>query len=216
MKLSDLLAEHARPYEISHQSRWIALLRDKANAESSEDLRTIVATHPDQLRAADALVRKRYAWRGYKLAGEAAGPAPSEDRVTLLAEARGELVGTLTVRPRAPFFVEHTYAAEIDRLRQAGHRLGEVVKLAVEVGAGWKGALDALVQGAYLVSRVLHALTHVVIEVNPRHVRFYDKVLGFTAVASGGVCARVAAPSVLMMLDLELFGRRVHASLAKR
>ena len=216
MKLSDLLAEHARPCEITHQSRWIALLRDKLTSsppESSDELRTLVAMRPDQFRAADALVRKRYAWRGYTLAGH---DEDRDERVTLLAQARGELVGTVTVRPRGPFFAEHTYAAEIEQLRRAGHRLGEVVKLAVEAGTDWKGALDALVQGAYLVSRVLHALTHVVIEVNPRHVRFYDKVLGFSALARGGVCARVAAPSVLMMLDLETFGRRVQESLARR
>ena len=133
--------------------------------------------------------------------------------MTLLTEASGQLLGTLTVRPRSPLYAEHSYGDDLRRLRRAGHRLGEVVKLAVESGVDWKGALDALVQGAYLVSRVVHALTDIVIEVNPRHVRFYEKVLGFRVMASGGVCSRVDAPSVLMLLDLEDFGQRVRSSL---
>jgi hypothetical protein len=72
--------------------------------------------------------------------------------------------------------------------------------------------LDALVQAAYLVSHILHALTDVIIEVNPRHVRFYEKVLGFVQAATGGVCSRVGAPSVLMRLDLAGFGARVRAT----
>jgi len=46
-------------------------------------------------------------------------------------------------------------------LRHAGRRVGELVKLAVEEGADWKAALDALGQSAYLVARVVHALTDV-------------------------------------------------------
>lgn len=228
MKLSDLLATHARPVEITHQSRWIDLLREKPDSaarssipqrESRSELRTMVAVRPEQLEAANALVRKRYAWRGYPVATQDAGSQRAGERgepVTLLAEAGDRLLGTLTVRPHSPLYAEDTYGGEIGGLRRAGHRLGEVVKLAVETGVDWKGALDALVQGAYLVSRVLHALTDVVIEVNPRHVRFYDKVLGFSVLANGGMCTRVAAPSVLMVLDLELFGRRVQANLASR
>jgi hypothetical protein len=222
MKLQDL-PTHARPVEISNQGRWIGQLRERSNTLSpqaggaeSPGIRTLVAVRPDQLDAASELVRRRYAWRGYQVAVDEAEFPFSEETapMTLLAEDGTGLLGTLTVRPSAPLLAEKTYAADIERLRAAGHRLGEVVKLAVETGVDWKGALDALVQSAYFVSHVLHGLTDVIIEVNPRHVRFYDKVLGFTTVASGGICSRVAAPSVLMRLDLAAFGKRVRASLA--
>ena len=72
-------------------------------------------------------------------------------------------------------------------------------------------ALDALGQSAYLVTRVIHALTDVVIEVNPRHVRFYRRVFGFVVAGAGRLCTRVGAPSVLMQLDLEQFARRVQS-----
>jgi hypothetical protein len=45
--------------------------------------------------------------------------------------------------------------------------------------------------------------------VNPRHVRFYRRVFGFAVAAAERVCERVGAPSVLLRLDLECFGRRL-------
>jgi hypothetical protein len=83
--------------------------------------------------------------------------------------------------------------------------------LAIEERGDWRPALDALVQSAYVVTRFMHALTDVVIEVNPRHVRFYQRVFGFVAAAAERFCTRVGAPSVLMLLDLDQFGRRLQS-----
>lgn len=171
--------------------------------------RTSIAVRPDQLMAAESLVLRRYAWRGYRSTAEArqeAGP-----RVMLLAEKDGTLMGTLTVRPDSPagLLAERTYGDEIQRLRSEGHRLGELVRLAVEEGADWKSALDALVQSAYFITHVVHSLTDVLIEVHPRHVRFYQRVFGFALAAAERVCERVGAPSTLLRLDLDHFGRRL-------
>jgi hypothetical protein len=180
--------------------------------------RTVVAVLPEQLDAAEQLVRRRYAWRGYQLSStedlDPSTPGTAGRRVTLLAENGGRTLGTLTVRPDSTqeLLAEKSYGTEIERLRREGHRIGELVKLAVEEGADWKAALDALVQSAYFVTRVVHALTDVVIEVNPRHVRFYERIFSFVVAAAGGVCSRVGAPSVLMRLDLEQFGRRLRLS----
>jgi hypothetical protein len=118
------------------------------------------------------------------------------------------------VRPGSPnaLLAESSYSAEIERLRRDGHRLGEIVRLVVEEGVDWRAALDALVQSAYVVTHVVHALTHVVIEVNPRHVGFYRRALGFVVAAEERFCSRVEAPSVLLLLDLELFGRKLQLS----
>jgi hypothetical protein len=136
-------------------------------------------------------------------------------RVTILAEKScGALVGTLSVRPDSlrGLLAEMTYAGEIGDLRRKQHRLGEVVKLAVDEDANSRVALDALVRSAYVVSRLAHGRSHVVIEINPRHVRFYEKVLGFVVASAERLCSRVGAPSVLMELDLEQFGRRLQAT----
>jgi hypothetical protein len=42
----------------------------------------------------------------------------------------------------------------------------------------------------------------VVIEVNPRHVRFYQRSLGFTTIGPQRQNRRVDAPAVLLRLDL--------------
>jgi hypothetical protein len=133
-----------------------------------------------------------------------------------LAEDRGRLLGTLTVRLDSPqgLFAEESYRSEIGRLRSEGRKIGELVKLAVEEGVDWRAALDALVQSAYLVTRIVHALTDVLIEVNPRHVAFYRRVFGFVVAAGERLCARAGAPSVLMQLDLAQFGRRLELAVA--
>lgn len=178
-------------------------------------LRTVVAVLPEQLQAAEQLVRRRYQWRGYRVppADDSRGTGAHEQNpaVTLLAEHCGTLLGTLTVRPDSScgLLAEQAYGAEIESLRRGGRRVGELVKLAVEKGADWKAALDALMQSAYVLTRVLHGLTDVLIEINPRHVLFYQRVFGFVVAAAESLCARVGAPSVLMRLDLDQFSLRV-------
>jgi hypothetical protein len=187
---------------------------------AGKGLRTVVAMLPEQFRAAEYLVRRRYAWRGYQTqwTEDFDGVVPHlEGRpVTLLAEDCGKLLGTLTVRPDSAqgLLAEQSYGTEVERLRTEGRRVGELVKLAVEEGVDWKAALNALVQAAYRVTRMVHALTDVLIEVNPRHVRFYQRVFGFVIAASERMCARAGAPSVLMRLDLAQFGRTLELSAA--
>jgi hypothetical protein len=238
MKLPDLLQEHAQPLEILYNTRWLnTLLQESRSCRALEarspknelkmntsalqavrsgSLRTLVAVLPSQHEAAERLVRKRYAWRGYNLpptgnADELEAQDHEPTRVTLLTEDEGNLLGTLTVRLDSPegLLAEETYGPEVDRLRRQGRRVAEITRLAVEEGVDWKSALDALVQSAYLVTRIIHSLNDVFIEVNPRHVRFYQRALGFVVAAPEGTCSRVGAPSVLMLLDLEKFGQRV-------
>jgi hypothetical protein len=176
-----------------------------------DHVRGVVALRHEQIQAADDLVSRRYAWRGYRLGSdERAVAAPI---VTLLAQKDDEVVGTLTVRPggREPLLAEDVYALEIAQLRAGGRRVGEIIRLAIEQGTDWRAALEALVQSAYVVTRFMHGLTDVVIEVNPRHVRFYQRVFGFVTAAAERVCSRVGAPSVLMLLDLDQFGRRMQS-----
>lgn len=182
-----------------------------ATASAYDCMRGVVALRRDQIEAAEDLVRRRYAWRGYELSWDARSAAAPI--VTLLAQSADDLVGTLTVRPPGScgLLAEDAYGEEIERLRRDGRRVGELIRLAIEQRADWRAALDALVQSAYVVTRFMHALTDVVIEVNPRHTRFYQRVFGFVTAAAERFCTRVGAPSVLMLLDLEQFGRRLQS-----
>jgi hypothetical protein len=174
--------------------------------------RASVAIRPEQIRAADELVRRRYAWRGYRApVSDACVKQEDPYKVMLLAENGGRLVGTVTVRPDSKhgLYAEGAYRQEIDHLRRNGHRLGELVKFALEEGADWKNAVNVLMQTTYLVTRVIHRLTDVVIEVNPRHALFYRRALGFVSEAAERFCERAGAPCVLLRLDLALAGRRL-------
>lgn len=225
MNVTDLHPAHAAPSQITHHTTWLDLLLGNTRAAPSRaipsqparGLQTVVAKLPEHLEAADDLVRRRYAWRGYRVSArsrcEGSMDKGDTGSVTLLAQLGDRLLGTLTVRPGAEqdLLAAFTYHAEIQRLRDDGHRVGELVKLAVEEGADWRRALDALVQSAYLLTRVIHGLTDVVIEVNPRHVRFYQRVFGFVVAGAERVCARAGAPAVLLRLDLEEFGERLRS-----
>jgi hypothetical protein len=176
-------------------------------------LRPVVAHRPDQFDAAYELVARRYAARGYRISHLVkccASGNPDPHSITLLAQDGDQLLGTLTLRAgfASPLLAESSYSAEIERLRSDGHRVGELVRLVVKEGADWRAALDVLVESAYVVNRAAHALTHVVIEVNPRHVSFYRRVFGFVVASTERFCSRVEAPSVLLLLDLELFARK--------
>ena len=216
MRLIDL-PQQAPATEVLPQSSWIDKLLhglcDRASELESKEpaLRTRIASLPEECAAAEDLVRRRYAWRGYRITAECRS---GEHWVTLLAEAGGRLLGTLTVGPDGGhgLLASGTYEKEIEGLRAEGRRLAELTRLAIEKGVDWKGALDALVQATWLVTRVVHALTDVLIEVNPRHVSFYERVFGFEPIGTGRMCARVGAPSVLLVLDLEGFGRRLQRS----
>lgn len=229
------------PLQITPTSQWIHLLLQishfrptsqptthsgfvdggsASRPDAAQGLRTVVAILPEQFRAAEHLVRRRYAWRGYQSSWmhdfDGTVSYAEGQPVTLLAEERGRLLGTLTVRCDLArgLQAEQSYRTEIERLRSEGRRIGELVKLAVEEGVDWKAALNALVQSAYMVTCAVHALTDVLIEVNPRHVRFYHRVFGFVVAAPERICARAGAPSVLMQLDLTRFGRTLGLSAA--
>jgi hypothetical protein len=62
---------------------------------------------------------------------------------------------------------------------------------------------------AHAVGRTTHDVTDVLIEVNPRHVGFYSRVLDFTIAAGEKFCERVHAPSVLLQLEIEALEERV-------
>lgn len=207
----------ARPAQLAPdpETSWLDSLLARTR-EYPSDLRTpgrehirgIVALRREQIEAAEHLVQRRYAWRGYGISRPTAAPL-----VTLLAQCDEGTLGTLTVRPGGAhgLFAEQSYAGELETLRSQGRRIGELVRLAIEEGANWRQALEALVRSAYVITRFMYALTDVAIEVNPRHSRFYQRVFGFTVGGAERFCSRVGAPSVLLILDLEQFGRRLQS-----
>jgi hypothetical protein len=173
-----------------------------------ESIRASIAACPEDYDAAYALVCKRYAWRGYGdltgISACACGDTACEHRHTLIASEEGSVVGTLTLGADSEggLFVDDSYRPEVDALRAAGRRLCEITRFAVDEQAQSKAVLASLFGLAYLLTRSVHCATDVLVEVNPRHVAFYRRMLAFTVASGERMCARVEAPSVLLRLEL--------------
>jgi len=120
-------------------------------------------------------------------------------------------VGTLTLGLDGPegLLVDNVYGTELNAIRADGRRLCELTRLAMDERADSRTALAALFSLAFLIGRVLHKATDVFIEVNPRHVAFCERALGFVVAPGEQICERVKAPSVLLRLEAEKLEARL-------
>jgi hypothetical protein len=168
-----------------------------------EDFFIRLATTHGHRRQASMLIHKLYSWRGY--AWEATGDLPhGPNHMTLQACGPVGAFGTLSLRldSKAGLLADELYKSEIDGFRQRGGRVCELVWFAVEQEYGSKEMLACLFQLIYVYSRRVHRMSDIFVEVNPRHVAFYEQRLDFTRVGETKVCERVGAPAVLLHLDL--------------
>lgn len=149
---------------------------------------------------ASLLINKMYAWRGY------AGTHKLSDdpnRITLTASSKGEVIGTLTLGLDSPIGImaDEIFKEEVDAYRQVGARVCEITKLAFDAG-GTKEQMASLFHLSVIYARDLHHCTHIFIEVNPRHRRFYEHMLGFQRLGEMRTNPRVNAPAYLLCVDL--------------
>lgn len=165
-----------------------------------------VARVESDLHAALELLDSRYAWRGYLVPRE----RPGSSELTLIATEAGSVVGTLTLRFDGParLRADESYGAEIDAARAEGRGVCELGRFAVTPRADSKRVIAALFGRVHGIVLGRREVTDVFVEVNPRHVAFYRRGFGFEVAAEGRFCPRVAAPSVLLRLDVADFARR--------
>jgi hypothetical protein len=178
--------------------------------EKGQRLLTIRAADCDGSRSsAHILVNRMYAARGYTTSATPDHSNPN--RITLVASDEGETVGTITVSFDGPqgLLVDESFAAEAGKLRAEGFLLCEFIKLAVDGVVRSKKVLASLMDAAFLCAREVRRCDKTLIEVNPRHVRFYESMLGFKVLRRDRVNRRVNAPAVLMSLDLDFADEQV-------
>jgi len=184
-----------------------------AAEHNSSSLRVAVATSVQQLAAAQDLVRRRYAWRGYEFETEKCNVPRqrTSNDVTFVVESVDSLIGTVTLGLDGPdgLLAERTHEGVIAQARLNGRRVCEVTRLAVAEDADSRTVLALLLSLAHLVARTVHEVTDVFIEVNPRHVAFYSRALGFIVAAGERICERVRAPSVLLRAELDMLEHRL-------
>lgn len=155
-----------------------------------------------QRSLASVLVNRMYATRGYH--SSSLLKDPDSNRITLIAGEGDAIVGTITIGFDSPkgLLVDDLFREEIDALRNAGREVCEFTKLAVDGVVKSKRVLASLFHVAYIIAHRLNGFHNLVIEVNPRHVLYYKKVLGFEAKGPARPNRRVNAPAVLLSLEL--------------
>jgi hypothetical protein len=159
---------------------------------------------------ASMLIDRRYASRGYDTATSASLPH-NPNRITLEASSGSRLFGTLTLvlDSEEGLLADQLYRQEIDRFRRGTGRVCELSKLAIEPQCGSKEVLGSLFYLAYIYGRLIHKSTDVFVEVNPRHAKFYLRMLGFRQIGDVRTCPRVGAPAVLLHLELDYVDAQV-------
>jgi hypothetical protein len=158
--------------------------------------------------SASMLINKMYAWRGY------AGTHHFSDdpnRITLTATDKGEVVGTLTLGMDSEIglMADQVFKDELDANRRNGARLCEFTKLAFDPAVRSKTALANLFHLAVIYARDIHQCTDIIIEVNPRHRRFYEYMLGFKREGEMKMNTRVNAPAYLLRVNLEFVTEQI-------
>lgn len=193
------------PFEASRIMQVMSLARDESGGHeiplSEQQFKLRLANSEGKRESASLLINKMYNWRGYDTVGLC---EDTPNRITLMADTAGEPIGTLTIGLDSPggLLADQLYHVELDRLRQAGASVCEFTKLAVDQAMQSKRVLAALFQLAYIYAHRIHGATDVVIEVNPRHVVFYRRMLGFEQLGEERLCPRVHALAVLLHLSM--------------
>lgn len=166
--------------------------RFKIKAADSSSRRSLV----------DSLLSSRYGWRGYQAVSLPADQ--STQRFTLVAvDEDGSTIGTITVAfdGARKLGADDSFGPEVRALRARGRKLCEFTKLAIDPTVGNKRVLAALFHVAYIVAHRLRGFDTLLIEVNPRHVRYYQRMLGCQVLAAERLNRSVNAPAVLLGVD---------------
>lgn len=166
----------------------------------SQEFKVRLATTEDRRNSASLLIQKMYSWRGYDTNVLSHDP----HKIVLVAYQADQIAGTLSLGIDSPegMVVDQLYKPEADQLRLEGRRPCDITRLAVDQEIKSKSVLAALFHLSFIYGRNIHNATDFLIEVNPRHMIFYKRMLGFELYGQEKVCPRVNAPAVLLRLDL--------------
>ncbi len=155
----------------------------------------------DGRNTASMLINRMYAWRGYTGNHQ---PSSDPNRITLTATDKGDVVGTLSIGidSEVGLMADEIFKDELDAHRARGAKLCEFTKFAFDPSVRSKTALANVFHLAVIYARDMHGCTDIVIEVNPRHRRFYERMLGFRKEGQLKVNPRVDAPAYLLRVNL--------------
>jgi hypothetical protein len=172
-------------------------------------------------RSGSGLLSRMYASKGYTLKTSLTHSAGVS---SLTIQIDGRTMGTLSIGVDDGYLAaQEIYPEFIESLRERGAIICEFGQLAIDPHVRSKRIMGAIFHIAVLVALHLRGATDAVIEVNPRHVSFYQRMLGFSKVGPERMCDRVQAPAVLLHIhastflkNIEKFGGRPEMSTHER
>ncbi|HNO74481.1 MAG TPA: long-chain N-acyl amino acid synthase [Nitrosomonas mobilis] len=204
-------------YQLSENSskKRLSLIEGDCLLETANFSIHLVSSFKQRIKAS-TLIKRMYATRGYQTESTSVF-SDSPNQYTFEARNAQQLLGTLTLTVDSGngLLADQLYKNEIDTFRNEGRNVCEVSKLAFTPNTSSKQIFAALFHIAYMYARFLHGVETAVIEINPRHVRFYKSTLGFSQIGDQRTCPRVDAPAILLGLDLNHMGDQIaqHAGL---
>ncbi|MFA7439912.1 MAG: GNAT family N-acetyltransferase [Sphingomonadaceae bacterium] len=160
---------------------------------------------------AEQLINRMYAWRGY---GSNHRLPTAEHCMTFIAYAEENVVGTLTLTVDSPdgLALDHTFANELAEFRaMPGSRICELSKFAFDPSIQSKTVLAAMFHTIFIHGSKFNC-TDLFIEVNPRHRRFYEAMLGFKRIGAVKSNDAVGAPSQLMWVKVASIRQNIEQS----
>lgn len=164
------------------------------------DVTIDIVTSSQHRQMACDLINRRYSWRGY---GDEHQLISRPTHTTFTVSAGDEVIGTVTlaVDSERGLSADALFRPEIDEYRRAENGMVcELTKLAFDAKAESKHLLAALFHVVFIYGVWKHKGTDLFIEVNPRHRRFYEAMLGFSRIGDLRMNESVQAPSQLMWL----------------
>ncbi len=165
---------------------------------------TIHAAHTERHRLeASRLVHHRYVQRGYRRE-HPAGECEINVLTLSAIDPQGATLGTLGIRfdVAQGLSADGAFEEEMRMLRGQGRKICEFTQLALDDLGASKLVLAALFHTAYLHAYKIYGIELLVIEVNPRHVPYYRRMLDFKVCSEVRTNAQVHAPAVLMCLEM--------------
>lgn len=169
---------------------------------SIKDFRIRLADTESGRNSASMLINKMYSWRGYAGAHQV---THSPNRITLTAFMKDVLIGTVTLSIDSPsgLLADDIFKDEVDKYRGEGRKLCELTKLAFDADVKSPFAFASLFHICFIYAVRLHQCTDAFIEINPRHRRYYERMLGFQQQGQLRTNTRVDAPAYLLWLGLD-------------
>ncbi|HET9629217.1 MAG TPA: acetyltransferase [Novosphingobium sp.] len=191
-----------RRVALSVGERPVPLVLKPASASVAAQPMTVrLASNDDERSAASMLLNRMYSRRGY---GSNHRLPSHQSSASFSASVGEQVIGTLTLTVDSPdgLSLDRTFVDELSFFRSPDAKICELTKLAFAVNGFSMPYLAALFHIIFIFGTRKHNCTDLFIEVHPRHVKFYQAMLRFTAIGEVKINEQVNAPAQLMWLKI--------------